>query len=270
VIPNARKPQAASRPTATAQNPPPKTPPNKARERWRLDTIVIDAGHGGKDGGAYKHGVREKEVALAVALKLGSYLENELGVKVVYTRKDDRYMTLKERGQQANAAQGKLFISIHANAQRRGGSAYGTNTYILGMHKTTAAREAMERENSVIRLEDNPDEYKEYDETRLIRQVLAQSAYMRQSEALAVMIEKQLAESAKRHSRGVRQAGFYVLWSASMPAVLVEMGFLTNRREAVFLKSELGQTHIASAIYRAVRDFKLQHERELDVAMGSR
>ena len=119
----------------------------------------------------------------------------------------------------------------------------------------------MERENSVIRFEENTEKYEDYDEQALVRQVLAQSAYMRQSEKLASLIESQFEDRVNRRSRGVHQAGFYVLWSASMPAVLVELGFLTNPTEARFLKSERGQTYLASAIFRAIRDYKQMYEK---------
>ncbi len=258
-------------PVKMAKPRPPSTGPSiAARDRWKLDTIVIDAGHGGKDPGANAYGIREKDVALAVALKLGEYLERNLGVKVVYTRKDDRFVELEKRGKIANASGGKLFISIHANAQRRGTDAQGTETYFLGMHKSKVARDVMNRENSVVSLESNAAQYSAYNEENLIRQALAQSAYMSKSEKLAAAIEKQFGERVQRNSRGVHQAGFYVLWNASMPAVLIELGFLTNRREANFLNSEAGQTYMASAIYRAVREFKDSYEKELNLVSSTR
>lgn len=232
----------------------------EARDRWRLDKIVIDAGHGGKDPGATANGLREKDLVLKVAKKLGGYIEENLGIEVVYTRTTDRFIELEERGHIANEAGAKLFISLHINAAAAR-SARGTETFFLGPHKTEAARKVMERENSVIRYEDNPEDYADYDEQALVRQTLAQSAYMRQSEQLASLIQNQFANRVHRRSRGVHQAGFYVLWSASMPAVLVELGFLTNRSEARYLNSERGQTYLASAIFRAVRDYKEKYEK---------
>ena len=234
-----------------------------ARARWRLDTIVIDAGHGGHDSGAVgAGGLREKDVVLPVALKVGQYLEERLGVKVVYTRNGDRFVTLAERGRIANRAGGKLFISIHANAatNRR---AQGAETYFLGLHKTDAARSVMERENSVVRYENDPDAYEGLDQQALIVQALAQSAYLRQSEALAALVQNQFEERVGRIDRGVKQAGFYVLWRASMPAILVELGFVTNPEEAAYLRSEAGQDYLASAIFRAVRAFKEEYEKGL-------
>jgi len=242
----------------------PSQPPNgaseAARERWKLDTVVIDPGHGGKDPGATANGLYEKDVVLDVAHKLGTYVENRLGVNVVYTRTDDRFIPLEERGHMANEAGAKLFISIHANASRAR-SAYGSSTYFLGPSKTDAAEKVMERENSVIKYEENTERYENYDEQALVRQTLTQSAYMRQSEQLASSIQTQFDERVHRKDRGVHQAGFYVLWSASMPSVLVELGFLTNPKEARYLNSDQGQTYLASAIFRAVRSYKKQYEK---------
>lgn len=239
----------------------------KSGERWKLDTVVIDAGHGGKDYGATANGVREKDITLAVALLLGKQIEENLGVKVVYTRRDDRFIELKERGRIANRAGGKLFVSIHANAARNR-TASGTETFFLGMHKTDAARTVMERENSVVKLESDPDQYTEYNEQALIMQTLANSAYMRKSEQLAGKIENAFARHVGRSSRGVKQAGFYVLWSASMPAVLVELGFVTNPREAAFLKSKKGQANLADAIFRSIKTFKDEYEKDLELVVG--
>ena len=232
----------------------------EARERWKLDTVVIDPGHGGKDPGATANGLYEKDIVLDVAHKLGDYVENRLDINVVYTRKDDRFIPLEERGHMANEAGAKLFISLHVNAARAH-AAHGTETYFLGPSKTEAAEKVMERENSVIKYEDNTKKYEDYDEQALVRQTLTQSAYMQQSEKLASLVQNQFEERVGRDNRGVHQAGFYVLWSASMPSVLVEMGFLTNPREARFLRSDKGQTYLASAIFRAVRAYKKDYEK---------
>ncbi|MFP4228014.1 MAG: N-acetylmuramoyl-L-alanine amidase [Salinivenus sp.] len=254
----ASSPDTASPPTPTG--PVPSGVPEEARERWQFDTVVIDAGHGGKDPGAKGHGAQEKDIVLDVARKLGEYIENRLDVNVEYTRTNDRFIPLKERGQKANQAEAKLFLSLHVNAARAS-SARGTETYFLGPSKSEAAREVMERENSVIRYEENTERYEQYDEQDLVRQTLTQSAYMRQSEQLAAVVQSQFEERVQRKSRGVHQAGFYVLWSASMPAVLVELGFLSNPQEARYLKSDRGQTYLASALFRAVRTYKEQYEK---------
>ncbi len=229
---------------------------------WLLDTVVIDAGHGGKDSGASAHGVLEKDIALSVALKVGAYLEERLGMQVEYTRRDDRFIELADRGRIANEYGGKLFISIHANAATSR-AASGTETYFLGLHKTDAARNTMERENEVVKLESSQREYEEMNEESLIRMALTQSAYMQQSQQLAMFIQNQFEERVQRKNRGVKQAGFYVLWGASMPAVLVELGFVTNKSEAAFLASESGQDYLASAIFRAVRSYKAQYDKGL-------
>lgn len=236
--------------------------PETTGDRWRLDVIVIDAGHGGRDVGAVANGLREKDVTLAVARRLGQYLEERLGVRVVYTRDDDRFIELKDRGHIANESGGKLFVSIHANAAGSR-AAHGTETYFLGMHMSDAAQQVMERENSVVQFEENPEQYASFDEEALMIQTLIQSAYMSKSEELASLVEEQFSARVGRKSRGVKQAGFYVLWGASMPAILVELGFLTNTSEAEFLRSEAGQDYLASAIFRAVRAFKEQYERDL-------
>jgi len=232
----------------------------EARERWTLDTVVIDPGHGGKDPGAQANGLSEKDLVLDVALKLGGYVEEKLGINVVYTRKSDKFIELEERGHIANRAGAKLFVSIHINAAHTR-SARGTETFFLGPHKSEAARKVMERENSVIKYEDNTQVYEDYDKEALVRQTLTQSAYMRQSEKLASLIEDQFKNRVHRRSRGVHQAGFYVLWGASMPAVLVELGFLTNPSEARFLRSDRGQTYMASALFRAIRNYKQEYEK---------
>jgi N-acetylmuramoyl-L-alanine amidase len=235
-----------------------------AGERWRLDTIVIDAGHGGRDPGAVANGVREKDVTLAVAKELGRLVTENLGIDVVYTRTDDRFIELRERGRIANEKGGKLFVSIHANSAPNR-SAAGTETFILGPARTEAARWVMEKENQVVMLESDPGHYQRMNEEALIRQTLAQSAFIRKSEQLADEIEQHFSGSLGRTSRGVKQAGFYVLWNASMPAVLIELGFLTNLHEARFLASEEGQRYLARAIFDAVSAYKHEYERGLNL-----
>ena len=251
---------------ASASGAPSSGASKEARERWKLDTVVIDPGHGGKDPGAVANGLHEKDIVLDVALQLGQYIENRLGVNVVYTRTDDRFIPLEERGHMANRAEAKLFLSLHVNAARAT-AARGTETYFLGPSKTEAAEKVMERENSVIKYEDNTQRYEQYDEQALVRQTLTQSAYMRQSEKLASFVQTQFEERVHRKNRGVHQAGFYVLWSASMPSVLVELGFLTNDQEARYLNSDRGQTYLASALFRAVRAYKKHYEKGI-VAQG--
>lgn len=236
-----------------------------ALSNWRLDCMVIDAGHGGHDSGATYNGVREKDVNLGIARRLGAYVQDRLGIRVVYTRVDDRFVELHERGRIANASCGKLFVSIHANAAPSR-TATGTETYFLAPHRTESARSVMARENSVVRLESDPSLYEDFDTEGGIMRTLAFSSYQQESQELASLIEEEFGTRANRLSRGVKQAGFLVLWRASMPAVLVETGFVTNAAEARFLASADGQDLIASAIFRAIRDYKERYERDLRVA----
>ncbi|MDX1439260.1 MAG: N-acetylmuramoyl-L-alanine amidase [Rubricoccaceae bacterium] len=237
--------------------------PDAASEsHWRLDCVVIDAGHGGHDSGATYNGVREKDVTLGIARRLGAYIQDRLGVRVVYTRPDDRFIELHERGRIANTSCGKLFISIHANAAESN-SAHGTETYFLAPHRSESARNVMARENSVVRLESDPSLYEDFDTEGGIMSTLAFSGYQQESQELASLIEHEFGQRAARDSRGVKQAGFLVLWRASMPAVLVETGFVSNSEEARFLSSSDGQDLIASAVFRAVRTYKDHYERGL-------
>ena len=232
-----------------------------AASQWRLDTVVLDAGHGGHDYGARANGTSDKEVALGVVSRLGPMIERELGVRVVYTRDDDTFVELRERGRIANRAGGKLFISVHANAAGSP-SASGTETFFLAASKSSNARSVMERENSVIELESRPELYEDFEDQGDILQAMAMSAYQEESQALARLIEGEFVASGRK-SRGVKQGPFIVLWAASMPAVLVEAGFVSNPDEARFLKSDAGLDMTAEAIFRAVRAYKESYERGL-------
>lgn len=230
---------------------------NNVKDRLRFDKIVIDPGHGGIDPGSigYK-GVREKEITLAVALKLGAYIEEHLpGVEVVYTREDDNYLGLAELGHFANMSEADLYVSIHCNSFHNQ-YASGAEVYYLGPAKTKASLEVMKRENSVFR--DEID--KELTEEDLLVYELAHSGYIATSEKIAYMIEDQFRTRAMRKSRGVKQAGFQVLFEASMPAVLVELGFITNPAEQRFLTSDYGQSIMASALFRAIRNYKVEYD----------
>jgi N-acetylmuramoyl-L-alanine amidase len=237
------------------------------RRRWELDVLVLDAGHGGKDWGAIGvTGVREKDVTLGVALKLGRLLEKNLrGVKVVYTRKDDRFIELDRRGQIANEAGGKLFISIHANSLKRKPSpTQGFEVYLLRPGRTEEAIAIAEEENSVIRYEEGYEQrYKQLTDENFILQTMAQSAYMRSSEVFADLAQQELERTTGVRNRGVKQAGFYVLVGASMPNVLVETAYLSNRQDEKFLKSEAGQQKFAEALFRAAKRYKEEYEKLL-------
>lgn len=232
------------------------------KDKMKLDVIVIDPGHGGHDPGSIGYrGTREKDVVLDIAKKVGGYINEYLPeVKVVYTRDDDSFVGLEERGQIANRVEGDLFVSIHCNSHydRR---ARGSEVYFLGLHRSKEAFEVMKKENSVIRYEEGPDRTQELTEEDLLIYELANSGYMATSEKLAGMLEHQFSERAKRRSRGVKQAGFIVLYHASMPAILVETGFISNPTEQRYLTDSYGQSIIASAIFRAIRNYKQEYEK---------
>ncbi len=262
------QPVSLAAPPARQDTAPAPVPPESTKTRWRLDIVAIDAGHGGDDAGAVYYGVREKDVTLAIALRLGRMLEEELGLKVVYTRTDDRAVDLYRRGQIANESGAKLFISIHCNVSPSSSRVKGTETYFMGLHKTEEARRVMERENAVIRLEADPNRYKDFTEEQIIIHMLAQSAFLRESERLAELVEKAFAAQG-RPSRGVKQAGFVVLWRPSMPSILVETGFLSNPQEARFLASPEGQEIIARAIFKAVQQYKQRYEKALEASFAT-
>lgn len=231
-----------------------------ARNGKTLDVVVLDAGHGGRDPGSIGYGgIREKDIALAITLKVGEYIkENIPDLKVVYTRDDDTFVGLAERGKIANEAKGDLFVSIHANSFSQS-RVQGTEIYFLGMARSESALNVIKRENSVIRFEET-NQTIITDEDMLIYE-LANAGNMRTSETLAAIIESQFRERAARSSRGVKQGPFQVLYEASMPSVLIELGFITNPDEGRYLRTDYGQSILASAIYRSIRDFKDEYDR---------
>ena len=239
----------------------------RARDRSKLDVIVIDAGHGGKDPGTIGvSGTREKDVALGVALKLGELIkQNMKDVHVVFTRKNDTFVELYQRGKIANDAGGKLFISIHCNStERKPSSANGFEIYILRPGKTESAIRIAEKENDAVKYEDNyKDRYQELTEENFILITMRQSAFVRYSEEFAVSASEAMANLLKIQNSGVKQAGFLVLVGASMPNVLVETGYLSNRKEEKILRSPEGQRTIAEALFEGVKRYKVEYERAL-------
>lgn len=228
-----------------------------------LKTIVIDAGHGGVDPGCNgANEITEKQVTLGVALKLGKYLADSLpSVKVIYTRTTDKSLKLWERPYLANKNSADLFISIHCNANNNTGAA-GSETYFMGLHKTDGNLEVAKRENSAITYEadyQSNERYGGFDpnspEGHIIFS-LVQNAFMKQSLKLATKIESETGKVSAIKSRGVKQAGFLVLWQTSMPSVLVETGFLTNASDRKVLRSDDGQRKIAQGIFRAIKEYK--------------
>lgn len=248
----------------------------KEQERWKLDVIVLDAGHGGRDPGTIGVGrTKEKDVTLAVTLKLGRLIEKNLkDVKVVYTRKTDTFVELYRRTQIANDANGKLFVSIHCNSTpRKPSSQNGFEIYLLRPGRSEDAIQIAERENSVIKLEEGFEQrYTALTEENFILVTMQQSAFMKHSEQFAEVASHSMANHLNIRNSGVRQAGFYVLVGASMPNVLVETGYLSNRNEEKVLRSANGQQKIAEAIFQGIKEYKTRYEQTLreGQALGER
>ena len=239
---------------------------NRKIKDWLFDTVVIDPGHGGKDTGAIGiTGVREKDINLAIALKLGGIIKKNLpNIKVVYTRSTDKFVELYKRGKIANENNGKLFISIHCNSLgRRKSDSRGFEVYLLRPGKTKRAIEIAEFENSVIKYEDDPTHYKELTDENFILVSMAHSSFMRYSEKFSEILHGGWNKYVGIPSRGVKQAGFYVLVGASMPGVLIETGFLSNKSDEAFLKSKKGQLNIANSIFQAIKKYKKYYDEEL-------
>ena len=242
----------------------------KNMDKWNFDVVVIDAGHGGKDPGAIGiDNLREKDVTLAIALKLGELLKKEMpDVKIVYTRKDDTFIDLYKRGKIANENDGKLFISIHCNSTKKKPSdVSGAEVYLLRPGRTEEAIEIAETENSVINYEENPKRYEKLTDENFILVSMAHSAYMKYSEKFAELLNKDFDLNLKLKSRGVKQAGFYVLVGASMPSVLIETGFISNKGDAKFLNSASGQKQLAESIFSSIKTYRKFYEDEMETEL---
>lgn len=227
-----------------------------------MRTLVLDAGHGGKDPGTLGPNSREKDIVLPVTLKVGAYVERAFpDVRVVYTRTTDTFIELNRRTEIANEAQADLFISIHCNSAPTH-AAYGTETFVMGLDKTNnpANLAVAQRENAVISFEeDYSEKYEGYDPNSpesFIIFSLMRNIFLNQSLNLAGLIQDEFTTRVKRHDRGVKQERFLVLYKSAMPSVLIELGFLSNKKEEQFLLSEHGQDLMASAIFRAFRRYK--------------
>ena len=233
-----------------------------AKARWHLDIVVLDAGHGGKDPGAIgKYGTKEKDIVLDITKRTGRLLEKS-GIKVIYTRDEDVFIPLLDRTKIANDSNGKLFVSIHANANKNR-KIQGFETFLLRPGKSEDAIEVASRENSVIKLEEVTDQYENLSGENLIMATMAQSMFMKESEDLASIIQIELDKKLDTPNRGVKQAGFYVLIGASMPNALVEVGFLSNPKEEKMLKQNSYKQKIAEALYHSIKSFKFSREKLL-------
>lgn len=222
-------------------------------------TVVLDAGHGGKDTGNRGNNYYEKKIALSIALKTGKLLEKERKIKVIYTRKTDVFVNLIERANIANRADADLFVSIHCDSFEKNKSVYGAGTFVMGLHANDRNFEVAKKENSVIFLEDNYlQNYDRFDPNSLesvIGLTLMQETYLNQSILAANSIQNSFVNKLKRKNRTVKQAGFIVLKYSYMPSVLVETGFLTNKREGAYLNSKKGQNEMAKTIAEGIKNY---------------
>jgi N-acetylmuramoyl-L-alanine amidase len=263
----------------------------KDEPKHKVKTVVIDAGHGGKDPGCSGHIHNEKTVALAVALKLGKYIEEHIkDVRVIYTRKTDVFVDLEDRAKIANDNNADLFISIHCNAagkpvlikdkvtgkmrpktyknkkgkvvvvETSNPEPYGSETYVMGLKNEEGKMKVAQRENSVILLEDNYEsKYQGFDPDSQESYIIMSnytSAYVLQSAGLAMKIQEEYSKKASRVNKGVHRQSIWVLWRTGMPSVLTEIGYLTNPQEELFLGSDKGQTYMAACLFRAFRKYK--------------
>lgn len=237
---------------------------------YKLSKVVIDAGHGGHDPGCSGRYAKEKDVTLSIALKLGAYIEKNMkGVKVIYTRDTDVFIELFRRAQIANENNADLFISIHCNANKST-DPHGTETYVMGLHKSDENMHIASVENAAILLEDDyKNQYQGFDIKKgfdpnstefYISYQLYQKAYLEQSLQLADKVQKQFTDNLGLFNRGVKQAGFLVLWRTTMPGVLIEAGFLSNPNDEKVLKTEKGQDKVAQLIFKAFREYKSKIE----------
>ena len=233
------------------------------KEKQRLDTVVLDAGHGGKDPGSRgKYGTKEKDVVLDITKRIGRLLEKNTRIKVIYTRDEDVFVPLIKRTKIANDADGKVFVSIHANSNNNR-KVQGYETYLYSLAKSDDAIEVASRENSVIQFEEKTGQYKDLSGEKLILATMAQSMFLKESEDLAAIIQMELDKKLTTPNRGVKQAGFYVLYGASMPNVLVEIGFISNPAEEKKMKQGEYRQMIAEAVYEGIKHFKYSREKLL-------
>lgn len=226
----------------------------------KVNKVVIDMGHGGKDPGCVSGKNYEKDVTLGIGLKLGDYIKTNFPeVEVIYTRTTDRYVELVDRGKIANNAGADLFISIHINSATTS-SARGTSTYVMGMDKTNKNLEVAMRENDVVTYEeDYSTKYEGYnpgDPASYIMFSLMQYAYRDQSIMFAELVQKHFKQDLPMPDRGTREAPFLVLWRTSMPSVLTEVGFMSNATDRAYITTEKGQREAARSLFNAFSEYK--------------
>ncbi|MEI6697099.1 MAG: N-acetylmuramoyl-L-alanine amidase [Bacteroidota bacterium] len=237
---------------------------SKPSKNGKINLVVIDAGHGGHDPGAIGSKLKEKDVVLALALKLGKLIESNFSdVKVIYTRKTDEFIELYRRAKIANENHADLFISLHCNSTKSKES-YGTETWVMGLHKSQSNLDVAKKENASILLEDNYsasyDGFNPNSPEANIIFSLFQNAYLDQSLDLAAKVQKHFRNNMKSLDRGVKQAGFLVLYKTTMPAILIENGFVSNLKEEELLATEKGKNEIAHSIFDAFKEYKFKME----------
>ena len=238
----------------------------KQKEAWMVDTIIIDAGHGGKDPGAIGYGkLKEKDIVLPIALKVGEIINKKLpDVKVVYTRDKDVFIPLWKRTKIANENNGKLFVSLHCNSNNSSWVT-GFETYFLSSDKDDKARDVVLTENESIRFE-STDDQKRYEGINFVLATLAQNAFLKYSQYFASLVQKSLGGKLTpigMKDRGVKQGPFWVMVGATMPNILIEMGFISNQYEAKLLKQKSTQNKIADAICTGIVKYKSDFENAL-------
>lgn len=224
-------------------------------------TLVIDAGHGGKDPGAVNGKAQEKNINLNVALKAGELIEkNCKDVKVIYTRKNDTFIELSKRADIANKADADMFISIHTNAAKST-SAYGAETFLLGVEENRTSANfnvAIEENKAILYESDYETTYAGYDpnspESQIIFEFM-QNEHQKESLKMATLVQNKITNNAKRHNRGVHQAGFLVLWRSAMPSILIELGFISNSNDMKYLTSQKGVEELSQSIYLAFNEY---------------
>lgn len=229
-----------------------------------VDRIVIDAGHGGKDPGASGKHSREKDIVLSIALKTGKLIEKDLkDVNIIYTRKTDVFIPLNTRAKIANNSKADLFISIHCNSNPSS-QPKGSETYVMGMHKSEANLQVAMLENSAILLEDDyKTNYEGFDPSSTENHIIFnffQNSFQSQNLEMATAVQSQFKRNTAVRDRGVKAAGFWVLYKTAMPGILIELGFLSNSTDEAYLLSEKGQNQMAAAIYNALKAYKIKHD----------
>ncbi|HAG17049.1 MAG TPA: N-acetylmuramoyl-L-alanine amidase [Bacteroidales bacterium] len=229
-----------------------------------VNKIVIDAGHGGKDPGAVGKSSKEKDIVLAVALKTGKLIEANLEkTEVIYTRKSDVFIPLNTRATIANTSKADLFVSIHCNSNTNS-LPKGSETYVMGMHKSEDNLQVAMLENSAILLEDDYKvNYEGFDPSSTENHIIFnffQNSFQTQNIEIATAVQSELKQKTILGNRGVKQAGFWVLYKTAMPGILIELGFLSNAEEEAYLKTESGQEQMANAIFSAIQAYKNKHD----------